>query len=135
MISKTNGLVDYMNKQHKGYSMMEKTFDQWFTKWDFNFLFPFRTLAMQPVLAYFVLKSTKYFRDNYICAPNWNPLLNFPVISKHAQILTSAISCPYRNALLRHYRPVKRCMSRSGGRRRWGAHASTTRHRHIEVLI
>ena len=26
MISKTNGLIDYMNKQHKGYSMMEEHF-------------------------------------------------------------------------------------------------------------
>ena len=26
MISKTNGLIDYMNKQHKGYSTMERTF-------------------------------------------------------------------------------------------------------------
>ena len=26
MISKTNGLIDYMNRQHKGYSTMERTF-------------------------------------------------------------------------------------------------------------
>ena len=58
-ISKTNGLIDYMNKQHKGYSMMETTFHLWFTKWEFNFLFSFRTLTMWSVLACFVLKSTK----------------------------------------------------------------------------
>ena len=32
MISKTNGLIDYMNRQHKGYSTMERTFHLWFTK-------------------------------------------------------------------------------------------------------
>ena len=31
-ISKTNGLIDYMNRQHKGYSTMERTFHLWFTK-------------------------------------------------------------------------------------------------------
>ena len=60
MISKTNGLIDYMNEQHKSYSMMERTFHLWFTKWEFNFLFSFRTLTMWSVSAYFILKSTKY---------------------------------------------------------------------------
>ena len=32
MISKTNGLIDYMNRQHKGYSTMERTFHLWFTR-------------------------------------------------------------------------------------------------------
>ena len=60
MLSKTNGLIDYMNKQHKGYSTMERTFHLWFTKWEFNFLFSFRTLTMWSVSACFILKSTKY---------------------------------------------------------------------------
>ena len=60
MISKTNGLIDYMNKQHKGYSTMERTFHLWITTWEFNFLFSFRTLTIWSVSACFVLKSTKY---------------------------------------------------------------------------
>ena len=32
MISKTNGLIDYMNRQHKGYLTMERTFHLWITK-------------------------------------------------------------------------------------------------------
>ena len=53
MISKTNGLIDYMNKQHKGYLTMERTFHLWFTKWEFNFLFSFRTLTIRSVSASF----------------------------------------------------------------------------------
>ena len=71
IISKTNSLINYMNKRHKGYSTMERTFHLWFTKWEFNFLFSFRTLTMRSVSACFVLKSTKHLmvvlRNAYDC--------------------------------------------------------------------
>ena len=60
MISKTNGLIDYMNKQQKGYSTMEKHFTYDLPTSNLISFFSFRTLTMRSVSACFVLKSTKY---------------------------------------------------------------------------